>query len=219
VNFSNRRLLFGLFMFVLAVVVGIILIKSPPTEWQSAKQFGQYIQGQGLAGLFMFFLSAAAATSLGFPRQFFAFAAGFTFGIVAGVMLSSIAAIAGCSITFFVSRYCIADRVRRRYPSLVNNLNDLLVDHVFLKIFVLRIQPLGTNLITNLCAGVSNINASVFFVSSWFGYLPQMFVFALLGAGVRIDSYTHTALSLFSLLISLVIGYWLYKRIIEKSCQ
>lgn len=163
----------------------------------------------------MFFVMAALATSVGLPRQLFAFAAGFSFGIATGVMLSSFAAITGCAMTFFCSRRWLSDLVQSRYPNAIRGLNKLLHDDVFFKIFVLRLQPLGTNLITNLCAGVTTVSAITFFSSSWLGYLPQMLVFALLGAGVRIGSNAYLVYSLATLALSLVIGLWLYKRAIS----
>jgi len=170
----------------------------------------------------VFFTITALATSIGLPRQLFAFAAGFSFGIATGVLLSSFAAIFGCAITFFCSRRWLSARVQSRYPNAVRSLNDLLHDDVFFKIFVLRLQPLGTNLITNLCAGVTTVSAKLFLSSSWLGYLPQMLVFALLGAGVRIGSNAYLIYSLSMLGLSLVIGLWLYSRAIgtkDKSSR
>lgn len=197
-----------------------MLFRSPPQEWERARNLGEYIESLGAFGVLAFIVITALATSVGLPRQLFAFAAGFSFGIVAGVLLSSFAAIVGCAITFFCSRRWLRVHVQSRYPRVVYSLNNLLQDDVFFKIFVLRLQPLGTNLITNLCAGVTAVSAALFLSSSWFGYLPQMLVFALLGAGVRVGSNAYLIYSLSMLGASLAIGLWLYKRAIsEKSIK
>jgi len=192
-----------------------VLFRSPPQEWDRARSLGEYIESLGAAGILVLFVITALATSIGLPRQLFAFAAGFSFGIATGVLLSSLAAIVGCAITFFCSRRWLAVRVQSRYPGAVQSLNDLLHDDVFFKIFVLRLQPLGTNLITNLCAGVTKMPAKLFLCSSWLGYLPQMLVFALLGTGVRIGSNAYLIYSLSLLGLSLAIGFWLYRRAIS----
>ncbi len=173
---------------------------------------GEYIESLGSIGVLVFVVITALATSVGLPRQLFAFAAGFSYGIVTGVFLSSTAAIVGCAITFYCSRRWLSGRVQSRYPNAVNWLNDLLHEDVFFKIFVLRLQPLGTNLITNLCAGVTTVSAIMFLASSWLGYLPQMMVFALLGTGVRIGSNAYLLYGLAMLGLSLTIGLWLYRR-------
>lgn len=190
----------------------VLVYRTPPAEWDKAKQLGEFIESKGTLGVLVFFIVAALCTAVGLPRQFFAFAAGFAFGIPAGVLLSSLAAIIGCAITFFCSRRWLSARIRIKYPKVVQSLNGLLSKDVFLKILVLRLQPLGTNLITNLCAGVTSVSARLFLASSWLGYLPQMMVFCLLGAGVRIGSNAYLLYSLSMLLLSLVIGGWLYKR-------
>lgn len=203
---------------VVLVAVGLVLalLSSPPTEWVRAQKLGIYIQSLGVVGILVFMLICALATSVGLPRQLFAFAAGFAFGVSQGVLLSSLGAIAGCAITFCCSRYWLRERVQTRYPQAIDGLNQLLEKDVFLKIIVLRIQPFGTNLITNLSAGVTTIRAHQFLVSSWLGYLPQMLVFSLLGAGVRIGSGTYMTYSLSLFLLSLVIGFWLYRRTLEN---
>lgn len=214
-NHSINQRVFIVATLLVAVLLAIVLLRSPPQEWDRARQLGEYIESIGAVGVLVFFVITALATSVGLPRQLFAFAAGFSFGIATGVMVSSFAAIIGCAMTFFCSRRWLSGLVQSRFPNALSGLNQLLHDDVFFKIFVLRLQPLGTNLVTNLCVGVTTVSAVTFLSSSWLGYLPQMLVFALLGAGVRIGSNTYLVYSLATLGLSLVIGLWLYKRAIS----
>jgi len=210
----NKRVLV-VFALLIAVLLAVVLFRSPPQEWDRARRFGEYIESLGATGMLVFIVIAALATSVGLPRQLFAFAAGFSFGVATGVLLSSFAAIIGCAITFFCSRRWLTDHIQSRYPNVVQGLNELLHKDAFFKILVLRLQPLGTNLITNLCAGVTAMSAKLFLTSSWLGYLPQMLVFALFGAGVRIGSNAYLIYSLSMLGVSLLIGLWLYRRAIS----
>jgi len=82
----------------------------------------------------------------------------------------------------------------------------------FGRILVLRLQPLGTNLVTNLCAGVSGIKPLLFFAGSALGYVPQMLVFALAGSGLRIGSTTQLFVSAGLLMLSVLLGWYLYHR-------
>jgi len=212
----NKRVL-SFLVLLIAVLLAVVLLSSPPQEWERARLLGEYVESLGAVGVLVFLVLAALATSIGLPRQLFAFAAGFSFGVTSGVLLSSFAAIVGCAITFFCARRWLSDRVRSRYPNALKSLNGLLQQDVFFKVVVLRLQPLGTNLITNLCAGVSNVPAGLFLSSSWFGYLPQMVVFALLGAGVRIGSDAYLIYGLAMLGLSLAIGVWLYARAVTDT--
>lgn len=213
---SQRKILVTLALFLI-LGLAALLYQTPPAEWGRAKQLGEFIDSKGVAGVLVFFIVATLATSIGLPRQFFAFAAGFAFGVPAGVFLSSLAAVGGCAITFFCSRRWLSNQIHSRYPNVVLGLNSLLSEDVFLKILVLRLQPLGTNLITNLCAGVSSISARLFLASSWLGYVPQMLVFCLLGAGVRVGSNAYLVFSLSLLLFSVITGGFLYKRFIDQT--
>jgi len=170
-------------MLLIAVLLAVVLFRSPPQEWARARSLGEYIESLGAVGVLVFLVLTALATSIGLPRQLFAFAGGFSFGIATGVMLSSFAAIVGCAITFFCSRRWLSEWVRSRYPNALSGLNALLREDS----------------------------------SSWLGYLPQMLVFALLGAGVRIGSNTYLVYGLSMLGLSLAMGLWLYKRAIKNA--
>jgi len=213
----TRKYVFWFLAIFIVIALAAVLFQKPPTDWQRAEEFGGQIQAMGVLGVLVFLLGAAMATSIGLPRQFFAFVGGYVFGVPVGVLLSSGAALAGCAMTFLFSRYVVARKVKARYPGFVTGLNRILQKDAFLKIVVLRLQPLGTNLLTNLCAGVSNIRAKTFLASSGIGYLPQMFVFSMLGAGVRVASKAYIGFSLLMLILSLTIGAFLYKRHIGQS--
>ncbi len=188
------------------------MFHSPPGEWQQAQAYALKLQQAGVAGVLGFVVVTALATSVGLPRQLFAFVAGFAYGTAIGVLLSSVAAVIGCAITFFVANKWLSAFVRKRYPAIVRWLDAALKQDAFLKIIILRLQPLGTNLLTNVCAGVSHVSARLFFASSWLGYLPQMLIFALLGTGLRINSSTHLLISLVLTGVSFILGAIVYRR-------
>ena len=55
----------------------------------------------------------------------------------------------------------------------------------------LRLLPVGSNMLLNLVAGVSErARQAPFMAASAIGYLPQTVVFALLGGGVRVSQET-----------------------------
>jgi len=217
VNIKSRKFIITALVILVAVALLLAVISTPPTEWSRAQRLGDYLDSLGVAGVAVFLLFCALATALGLPRQFFAFSAGFAYGVFSGVVFSSLGAIVGCAITFMCSRRLLSHRVKARYPDAINTMNRLLREDVFLKILALRLQPFGTNFITNVSAGVTHISTVQFLVSSWLGYLPQMLVFSLLGAGVRIGSNAYLVFSLSMLCLSLAIGYWLYRKTIRQN--
>lgn len=95
---------------------------------------------------------------------------------------------------------------------------DLLLEHdVFIKVLVLRLQPLGTNMLSNICIGFTNVSRATFVLASAVGYMPQMVVFCLLGSGVRVGSTKHMWISVALLLASVVLGLVVYQRHFKRK--
>ncbi|WP_394173106.1 TVP38/TMEM64 family protein [Thalassotalea litorea] len=159
-----------------------------------------------------FIALAALSTMLGFPRQVIAFIAGYSLGFWYGTLLATISTLLGCILCYF-----FATKLSQRYQlsstfSLINRLSSFLASNVFYKTLVIRLFPVGSNLLTNLAAGISQVNKLAFFSASCIGYLPQMIIFSLSGSGVNLQSKWQLLLSAVLLCISLLISIWLYKK-------
>jgi len=203
----GRGALISLLLLAVIVVGGVLIGREVPFE-----RIGAGLEGSGLAGPSLFLIGGVLGTAVGLPRQGLAFVGGLAWGVVPGLLLSLLAAVGGCALTLEASRRWLHGRVRERYPSVVLALARLVRRDGFAKIVALRLQPLGTNLLTNLCAGLTPMPRSTFLAASAIGYVPQMLVFALLGSGVRIGSTQRLLASGALLMISLVMGVVLYRR-------
>lgn len=201
-----------LLLAAVLLLLVVALLGAPPTEWTFAPELASQLEAYGRAGLFALLLFGALATSVGVPRQLLALIGGYAYGWLVAVTIGTLAATLGCLITFAVSRRLLSSRVRKHWPRQVAQLDALLARDVVLKILVLRLQPLGTNMLTNVTAGVTRMPVMAFLGASLVGYLPQMLVFALLGDGIRLGSTTHLAISLVLLGVSLLLGVILYRR-------
>ncbi|MEE9320220.1 MAG: VTT domain-containing protein [Granulosicoccus sp.] len=206
---------FGL-SFVLVMLLALVLIY-PPGSWLPLRVWGRQLESAGVAGMLAFAFAGMLATSVGLPRQLLAFVAGLAYGAGIGLVLSLFAALAGCTLTLLISRKWLQRIIRRHFSSVIDTLEKLIQRDAFLKILVLRIQPLGTNLLTNLCAGLTSIRISVFLLASAVGYIPQMFVFSLTGAGVRVGSNAQLMVSAVLFVLSLVLGGMLYRRHLQRA--
>ena len=208
---SRRRWTGAALLCLLLLIVGMGLI-FPPADYVPAAQWGASLESAGAKGIVAFLITGMLATSVGLPRQLVAFIAGLAYGTVLGLLFSLTAALAGCCLTATVSRRFLSSMVTERYPRAIVTLERLVKRDLFLKILVLRLQPLGTNLLTNVCIGFTSGSLPRFLAASAIGYVPQMLVFNLLGSGVRVDSQNQLILSVVLLLVSIAIGVILYKR-------
>lgn len=205
----------GVILLVLLLVIVLLGFRFFSAENLPVASWGEWLQAAGIKGLVLFLMAGILATSIGLPRQLLAFIGGLSYGVSAGVLLSLLAALCGCALTATVSRRYFAKVIGERFPKPIETLNRLLTGDLFLKILILRLQPLGTNLLTNVCIGFTRTSLRVFMLASAVGYVPQMLVFSLLGAGVRVGSQTQLMLSIVLLLVSIALGVFLYKRNVD----
>lgn len=77
---------------------------------------------------------------------------------------------------------------------------------------LIRFLPVGSNLLTNLVAGVSAVRWLPFMAGSALGYIPQTLIFVLLGSGIHIDPVFRISLSVALFVVSGGLGVYLYRR-------
>lgn len=174
-------------------------------NWQQS-QSNQYIN------VLLLFAFLALGTSIGLPRQIAALVAGINLGALLGVAVATLAATLGCLITFSVSRYLMSKRITRKYPKQLSKLSKFLGEQTFLKAIVIRILPLGSNFLTNIIAGVSQVSMRAYVSGSFVGFIPQMVIFSLAGSGIRLGAQNELIASATLFVIALAISAYLVKK-------
>lgn len=207
----RKRLVLAATVLVLIVIV-LFFWRFPPSSFITDERLDRLDSTFGWLIFPLFIVSGALFTAIGLPRQLLAFSAGYLWGVLPGVAISSVAAIIGCLLTYLFSRRFLSGVVSEKLARPQKLLNRFVDRDPFIKIIILRLQPFGTNLLTNLAAGVSRLDARVFLTASFIGYLPQMFVFALTGAGVRVGSQTQLLLSAVLFALSVLLAWYLYRK-------
>ncbi len=170
------------------------------------------IRNTGITGALYFFIIGSFVMAIGAPRQLVAFLGGYAFGSALGFLLSTIAAITACMISFFISKLLFRRLILQRFTKQARQVDQFLFRSPTLKTIIIRLFPVGSNFLTNLVAGTTSVRPSAFFLGSGIGYMPQMIVFALLGKGLFIGSEWKIALSIILLLTSSFLSFRLYKN-------
>ena len=170
----------------------------------------------GNGGRLAFVVVASLLCAVGLPRQIAAYAAAFAFGFWIGATLALVAQVGGCALDFIwaraLGRPWVDALMRRRLGGRFARLDAFLSANPFAATLMLRLLPVGNNLVLNLLAGVSGVSATSFLLASLLGYVPQTLVFALLGAGTRVDPGTQLALGLILFAASALFGLLLLRR-------
>lgn len=209
---SLRLVLKALVLFASVVALGIALKTTEIGTAFDKAWIDSAVRGKGMTGEMVFLAVGALFTGLGLPRQVICFLAGYAFGFIVGAGLALVATLAGCACTFAYARLLGRDVVAARFPARVKRIDDFLSDNPLAMTLLIRFLPVGSNLITNLAAGVSRVSALPFLAGSAIGYVPQTVIFALLGSGVTVDPALRIGLSAVLFVSSGIIGVYLYRR-------
>ena len=131
-----------------------------------------------------FALVGTGLVSIGFPRIILAAVGGAMFGVVLGTLWSQVAMTLAIIAPFLYSRHLGRELVARRMGQRLQRFDDLLGQHGFMVVLLIRLCPVGNNFLTNYLAGVTAIPLGTFLSASFLGYLPESLIFALLGSGL-----------------------------------
>ena len=209
---SPRAILKGLLLIASLAALGFLAKHGHLADMLSERWIDTEVRGQGWHGHLIFLAVGALTTALGFPRQVIAFLGGYAFGFIAGTGLAAVAAVMGCVLAFFYARWLGRSLIQNRFPGRIRKVDAFLHEHPFSMAVVIRLLPVGSNVVTNLLAGVSSVRGLPFFAGSGIGYLPQTMVFALAGSGVNFNPALRLTLAGVLFVVSSLIGVWLYRR-------
>ncbi len=203
----------GIFLILSLVAIGLLLKQTGAAHVFERDWIDSHIRGQaGFAGEMVFLALGILFTATGLPRQMVAFLGGYAFGVSLGTALAALAALGGCVLTFFYARIFGRHLIRKMFPAKIEAFDQFVQGHPFSMTVLVRLLPAGSNLVTNLIAGVSRIPRPAFFAGSFIGYLPQTLIFALAGSGLTIDSRWQLISSILLFIISGLLGVRLYRR-------
>ncbi|QJR81485.1 VTT domain-containing protein [Alteromonas pelagimontana] len=211
-----------LILMVCILLISQIVSLLPSFDSFNQKWVDSYTRNNSMNGILNFILLSVLLVSLGFPRQLSAFIGGYTFGFAEGLLYSTLAVTVSCGTVFFISRYFARPLVTRYFNPKIIILDKFLNSEPFIKSIIVRLLPLGNNLLTNLIAGVSRIRPIPFISGSAIGFTPQMAVFALMGKGIMINSEIKIIISTLLFTLSGALSGYLVKKYRDQStnnCQ
>jgi uncharacterized membrane protein YdjX (TVP38/TMEM64 family) len=211
---SPRLLLKGLILMASLLAIGWAAEASGIFHRLDSRWVDNEIRGNGLGWLYYAGLGTLAM-AVGMPRQVIGFAGGYAFGLVEGVLLTEVVSGLSCGISFLYARLLGRDLIRHRFAERLKRFDAVIEGHAFTTGMLIRLLPVGNNLVTNLLAGVSSAPFLPFLAGSLIGYLPQTVIFVLLGSGIHLQPIWRTAISVVLFVASGLLGAFLYRRMRE----
>jgi uncharacterized membrane protein YdjX (TVP38/TMEM64 family) len=197
----------GLVIMAILVTGGYLLGDLLDLHW-----IDRYVRDNGLAGELLFVAAGALLVCTGLSRQVVAFLGGYGFGFAEGTLLSMLATVGGCMLTFYAARLLIGVSASSRFSVRIREIDHFIHENTFSMTLLIRLLPLGSNWLVNLAAGVSGVRSAPFFLGSALGYIPQMAVFALVGSGAHMERFWQVALAMGMFAGAAVLGFYLYRK-------
>tara|TARA_B100001123_G_C15208571_1_gene986285 strand:+ start:615 stop:1346 length:732 start_codon:yes stop_codon:yes gene_type:complete len=112
-------------------------------------------------------------------------ASGFIFGTIIGTIISVITLTLGSTLTYIFANYFFKDLIKEKFTNRFKFLEEKIKSNEFFIIFAVRVCG-GTPLqLQNLLPVLFNIRIKNFFFASLFGFVPSVYVFSALGAGIE----------------------------------
>lgn len=208
-------------VLLLAILVAIFFEINNPF-WQHIadhRWMAHYIRSGGIGAVLSVLLFGVVFTGLGGPRQLMAAMLGYVFGAVLGICASLFCSLLGASCAYSLARFGLRASLERRFGSKLGKFQKLVEYQPFFKILLLRLLPVGSNIVTNLLSGCVALRFLPFIAGSVLGYLPQTIIFALAGSGIgKADKY-QLAISIALGIVSLLVGGWLYRSHMQRKVE
>ncbi len=176
-----------------------------------------FVAENGAYGMVVMLVAGGLFTAVGGPRQVIAFVFGFALGGIYGGLFSTLAAFLGCLLSFYIARFTIRSTLQRRFGHKLQNFEALIIQRTWLKVLMIRLLPVGSNLLTNLFAGATHVPVAGFLLGSGIGYLPQMLIFSFAGAGIGLSDHNQLGISIGLFIVSSLIGAYLYRTSLSKQ--
>jgi len=214
---TQRIIIKGLFSIALFVLIAWLIEAAGLDKMMSSAWIDSEVRSQGVRGELLFICAGIVITGFGLPRQAVSFMGGYAFGFIPGTILAVFATLGGCMASFYYARWFGRDWLATRPVRIIQRANFFLRTNSFNTTLLIRLLPVGSNLLTNVAAGISQIRSTPFFLGSMAGYIPQTAIFALIGSGITIDLGFRIGLGVALFIASGVFSIRLFRSFPERT--
>ena len=192
-NSRNIKILIGLLYLVLLFIFLYLFFNKfsleEVTNYNFIKSNSEYLVNFRESNLFLVSIVFIALGILwisvlqGFA-SILVLASGFLFGAYLGTVIAVITLALGSSLTYIIANYFFKDLIKEKFTNKFKFLEEKIKSNEFFVIFILRIIGGIPIQIQNVLPVLFNVKLKNFFLAS-IGFVPQVFVFSSLAAGLE----------------------------------
>src|SRR5947207_417013 len=180
---NNKKSAVGRLMVLIAIVIALFLAMKflPVQHW--LRNFNDWVDEMGIAGVFIFIGVYAVATVLLAPGAILTIGAGFAFGFWKGFLAVSAGSTLGAALAFLVARFIARDKVEAiaKRNEKFRKIDDAISKQGANLIFLLRLSPLIPFNLSNYFYGLTGVKFWPYVLASWIGMMPGTFLYVYIG--------------------------------------
>ena len=174
-----------------------------------------FLQSLGIVGGFFLVLLESIIPAL--PLSVFIAFNIMAFGKIVGLIISYIATITGCTLSFLLFRYVIKDKIRKllsvKSKKKVDSLMKKISNIDFNLLVIIIAIPFTPAFLVNIAAGLSDIKIRKFIIAILIGKIAMIYFWGYIGANL-IDSLKNPII-LVKIIVIILIAY-VISKILEK---
>lgn len=179
----------------------------------------EYIKTFGVLAPLIYIVMFSLVPLTFFPDSVLAISAGLIFGFSKGYIYTTIGALIGASIAFFIARYLGKEIIKKRSSDKLEKIERLIEKNGFYIIFLLRLIPLFPFDVISYGAGITNVKYKDFILATLFGTIPGIAVFTNIGATSLNIKSTSFYISIALLVLLFTISIFLKNRFLKDKLE
>ncbi|MBD1576540.1 MULTISPECIES: TVP38/TMEM64 family protein [Vibrio] len=178
-----------------------------------------YIGQNGIKGDVILLVTSIFFLAISGPKQVIALVFGYLYHIYLGTLLTIAVCVVAASINYTVAHFLLANILFKRFPNRMRKFNAFASRAPFTKILLLRLFPIGNNVVTNVLSGSVRVPLVPFFCASILGYLPQTIIFVLAGAGIKSPDSNLIYVSVGLGVVSTILTSLIYRDHVKQQVE
>ncbi|MGL5693293.1 MAG: TVP38/TMEM64 family protein [Peptostreptococcaceae bacterium] len=212
---NNKKIVLG----IIFLIIVVILIYKICTLNLGVDEIKAYVESFGNVGPLVYIIMFALVPLTLFPDSILAIAGGLIFGLGKGYIYTTIGALIGGSISFYISRYWGRDIVKKITKEKLDKIEHMVNNQGFTIIFLLRLIPLFPFDVISYGAGLTCVKYKDFILATLIGTIPGILVFTNLGAQVVNIGSNNFYISIALLILLFIVSIALKNKFISKELK
>lgn len=215
---DNQRML-KIALGILFLSIVLVVIYKIYSLKLSVEDIKNYVIGFGKIGPLVYIIMFSLVPLTLFPDSVLAIAGGLIFGLFKGYIYTTIGALIGGTISFYISRYWGREVVKKLTKEKLDKVEAMINNSGFMIILLLRLIPLFPFDVISYGAGLTSVKYKDFLLATLFGIIPGILVFTNLGAQAVNVGSNNFYISIALLILLFVASIFLKNKFISKEIK